>query len=170
MAIGQGDEKKGSLARSLSCSNCGSGAIIFGRKRVAVSPTPGSRSPHSPTRTLRKQRSVRFHMEDDGANLFNQLSLDVLVMIFCKVNHSDLRNLLLTSKSVKEATILAREQHFKFSTPPAKSGFRDEETAAGDDDDEGPGAPKQHRVARSRLGDTNLSSIAVNLSASFEQM
>jgi hypothetical protein len=122
-------------------------------------------------------------------------------MIFCKVNHSDLRNLLLTSKSVKEAvrtllswpklppscpdscrsptfdcsipssqTILAREQHFKFSTPPAKSGFRDEETAAGDDDDEGPGAPKQHRVARSRLGDTNLSSIAVNLSASFDQM
>nr|ACG41149.1 hypothetical protein [Zea mays] len=87
MAIGQGDEKKGSLARSLSCSNCGSGAIIFGRKRVAVSPTPGSRSPHSPTRTLRKQRSVRFHMEDDGVNLFNQLSLDVLVIalgwIFC---------------------------------------------------------------------------------------
>jgi len=79
MAIGQGDAKKGYLATSLSFSNCRSSTRIFGRKRVAVSPTPGSRSPHSPVRTLRKQRSVRFHM-DDAVNLIESLPQDVLVI------------------------------------------------------------------------------------------
>ncbi|XP_066400204.1 F-box protein At1g61340-like [Miscanthus floridulus] len=166
MAIGQGDAKKGSLATSLSFSNCRSSTRIFGRKRVAVSPTPGSRSPHSPVRTLRKQRSVRFHM-DDAVNLIESLPQDVLIKILCKVNHSDLRQLLLVSKPVNEATIVARELHFKFSTPSAKSVFRDEETG---DDEDGPGAPKQRRVARSRLRGKTLEGIAVNLSASFESL
>jgi len=64
-------------------------------------------------------------------------------------------------------TTVARELHFKFSTPSAKSVFRDEETGGGDD---GPGAPKQRRVARSRLRGKNLEGIAVNLSASFESL
>jgi hypothetical protein len=65
-------------------------------------------------------------------------------------------------------TTVARELHFKFSTPSAKSVFRDEET--GGDDEDGPGAPKQRRVARSRLRGKNLEGIAVNLSASFESL
>lgn len=85
MAIGQGEAKKGSLATSLSFSNCRSSARIFGRKRVAVSPTPGSRSPHSPVRTLRKQRSVRFHM-DDAVNLIESLPQDVLVIALGSVS------------------------------------------------------------------------------------
>ena len=64
-------------------------------------------------------------------------------------------------------TTVARELHFKFSTPSAKSVFRVEETGGGDD---GPGAPKQRRVARSRLRGKNLEGISVNLSASFESL
>jgi len=66
-------------------------------------------------------------------------------------------------------TTVARELHFKFSTPSAKSVFRDEETG---DDEDGPGAPKQRRVAnaRSRLRGKTLEGIAVNLSASFESL
>lgn len=155
------------VATSLSFSNCRSSTRIIGRKRVAVSPTPGSRTPHSPSRTLRKQRSVHFHM-DDAVNLLESLPLDVLIKILCKVNYSDLRHLLLVSKQVKEATIYARELHFKFSTPSTKSVFRDEETGGGEDNC--PCAPKQHRAAKSRLRGQNLERIAVNLSASYESM
>jgi hypothetical protein len=102
MAIGQGDARKGCLATSLSFSNCRSSTRILGRKRVAVSPAPGPRSPHSPVRTLRKQRSVRFHM-DDAVSLLESLPQDVLIKVLCKVNHSDLRQLLLVSKPVSEA-------------------------------------------------------------------
>lgn len=157
------------VATSLSFSNCRSSTRIIGRKRVAVSPTPGSRTPHSPSRTLRKQRSVRFHFHmDDAVNLLESLPLDVLIKILCKVNYSDLRHLLLVSKQVKEATIYARELHFKFSTPSAKPVFRDEEAGGGDDTC--PCAPKQHRAAKSRLRGQNLERIAVNLSASYESM
>ncbi|WVZ66344.1 hypothetical protein U9M48_015581 [Paspalum notatum var. saurae] len=167
MAIGQAGGKKGSLATSLSFSNCRSSTRILGRKRVAVSPAPGSRSPHSPVRTLRQHRSIRFHMDDAGS-LLESLPQDVLIKILCKVNHSDLRPLLQVSKPINEATIVARETHFKFATPSAKSVFRDGE--CGEDEDDGPGAPKQHRVARPLFPGKNLESIAVNLSASFEAM
>ncbi|XP_062188366.1 F-box protein SKIP27-like [Phragmites australis] len=168
MAIGQGEAKKGSLATSLSFSNCRSSTRILGRKRVAVSLTPGSKSPHSPVHTLRKQRSTRLHM-DDAVSLLESLPQDVLIKVLCKVNHGDLRQLFLVSKPVSEATIVARELHFAFTTPSPKAVFRDDECAEEDDDD-GPGAPKQHRVSRSRLGGKNLATIAVNLSTSFESL
>jgi hypothetical protein len=59
-------------------------------------------------------------------------------------------------------TVVAKELHFAFATP--------SKAAAGDEDDEGPGAPKQQRVARSRYRGKNLASVAVNLSASFSSL
>ncbi|KAL6657796.1 hypothetical protein ACP70R_005576 [Stipagrostis hirtigluma subsp. patula] len=166
MAIGQAEVRKGSLATSLSFPNTRSSTRILGRKRVAVSPTPGSSGPHSPVRTLRKQRSTRLHM-DDAVSLLESLPQDVLIKLLCKVNHSDLRQLLLVSKPVSEATVVARELHFKFATPSAKAAFRGEE---GDELEDGPGAPEQHRVARSRLRGKNMASVAVNLAASFDSL
>uniref|UniRef100_A0A0A9D0B2 F-box domain-containing protein n=1 Tax=Arundo donax TaxID=35708 RepID=A0A0A9D0B2_ARUDO len=166
MAIGQGAAGKGSLATSLSFSNCRSSTRILGRKRVAVSPTPGSRTPHSPVRALRKQRSTRLHM-DDAVSLLESLPQDVLIKVLCKVNHSDLRQLLLVSKPVSEATIVARELHFAFATPSAKAVFRDDLG----EEEETPWAPRQHRVRGSRhLRGKNLAAVAVNLSVSFESL
>lgn len=162
MAIGQA-KPKGSLATSLSFSSSSSSTRILGRKRVAVSPAPSPSGPHSPVRALRKQRSTRLHM-DDAVGLLESLPQDVLVKVLCKVNHSDLRQLLLVSKPVSEATVVARELHFAFATPSSKAAFR------GEEEEEGPGAPKQHRVARSRVRGKNLASIAVNLSASFNSL
>ncbi|KQK15768.1 F-box protein SKIP27 [Brachypodium distachyon] len=162
MAIGQA-MPKGSLATSLSFPSSGSTRIL-GRKRVAVSPAPSPSGPHSPVRTLRKQRSIRFHM-DDTVCILESLPQDVLVKVLCKVNHSDLRQLLLVSKLVSEATVVAKELHFAFATP-SKAAVRGEE----EEEDEGPGAPKQHRVARSRHRGKNLASLAVNLSASFDSL
>lgn len=164
MAIGQA-KPKGSLATSLSFSSSSSTRIL-GRKRVAVSPAPSPSGPHSPVRTLRKQRNTRLHM-DDTISLLEPLPQDVLVKVLCKVNHSDLRQLLLVSKPISEATVVARELHFAFATPSSKAAFRGDE---GGEEEEGPGAPKQHRVARSRLRGKNLASIAVNLSASFNSL
>jgi hypothetical protein len=76
MAIGQ-SMPKGSLATSLSFPSSGSTRIL-GRKRVAVSPAPSPSGPHSPVRALRKQRSIRFHM-DDTVCLLESLPQDVLV-------------------------------------------------------------------------------------------
>ena len=59
-------------------------------------------------------------------------------------------------------TVVAQELHFAFATP--------SKAAVGGDDDEGPGAPKQHRVARSRYRGKDLASVAVNLSESFSSL
>jgi hypothetical protein len=63
-------------------------------------------------------------------------------------------------------TVVAKELHFAFATPSKAAAARDGE----DDDDEGPGAPKQRRVARSRYGGKNLASVTVNLSESFSSL
>lgn len=113
MAIGQA-KTKSSLSTSLSFS-CSSTRIL-GRKRVAVSPAPPpSGGPHSPVRTLRKQRSTRLHM-DDAVSLLESLPQDVLIKVLCKVNHSDLRPLLLVSKQVSEAVHIL--DSFDPLTPP----------------------------------------------------
>uniref|UniRef100_A0A0E0ED43 F-box domain-containing protein n=1 Tax=Oryza meridionalis TaxID=40149 RepID=A0A0E0ED43_9ORYZ len=159
MAIGQA-KTKSSLSTSLSFS-CSSTRIL-GRKRVAVSPAPPpSGGPHSPVRTLRKQRSTRLHM-DDAVSLLESLPQDVLIKVLCKVNHSDLRPLLLVSKQ----TVVAREQHFAFATPSSKAALRGGE----EEEQEAPGAPKlQRRVARSSpVWGKNLASISVNLFEAFE--
>uniref|UniRef100_A0A0E0LM74 F-box domain-containing protein n=1 Tax=Oryza punctata TaxID=4537 RepID=A0A0E0LM74_ORYPU len=167
MAIGQA-KTKSSLATSLSFScSSGSSTRILGRKRVAVSPAPSPSGPHSPVRTLRKQRSTRLHM-DDTVSLLESLPQDVLIKVLCKVNHSDLRPLLLVSKQVSEATVVAREQHFAFATPSSKAALRGGEEEE-EEEEEAPGAPKQRRVARSSpIWGKNLASISVNLFEAFE--
>ncbi|KAG1368198.1 putative F-box protein SKIP27 [Cocos nucifera] len=107
----------------------------------------------------------------ERSNRLESLPQDVLVRILCKVNHSDLKQLLLVSKIVHGATSIAKEMHFAFSTPSSKPVFR-REGNMGDIDlevcEEAPNAPKQRRVAKSRLGRKTLSSIAVALFTSPE--
>ncbi|KAL5196990.1 hypothetical protein ABZP36_000502 [Zizania latifolia] len=167
MAVGQAKPKI-TLATSLSfpSSSSSSSTRILRRKRVAVSPAPVPSGPHSPVRTLRKQRSTRLHM-DDTLNLVESLPQEILVKVMCKLNHSDLRQLLLVSKPVSEATKVATELHFAFATPSCKAAFRGDE---GGEEEECPGAPKQRRVARSRIRGKNLESITVDLSAAFDSL
>uniref|UniRef100_A0A0D9X0B4 F-box domain-containing protein n=1 Tax=Leersia perrieri TaxID=77586 RepID=A0A0D9X0B4_9ORYZ len=156
MAIRQA-KTKSTLATSLSFPS-NSSTRILGRKRVAVSPAPSPSGPHSPVRTLRKQRSIRFHM-DDTVSLLESLPQDVLIKVLCKVDYSDLRQLLLVSKQVSEATLVAKEQHFAFATP--------KKAAVRGDDDEAPWAPKQRRVAGWPICRKDMASVSVNLFDSF---
>ncbi|KAG8080124.1 hypothetical protein GUJ93_ZPchr0007g3593 [Zizania palustris] len=167
MAIGQ-TKSKITFTTSLSFSSSSSSSTsILRRKRVAVSTVPIPSGPHSPVRTLRKQRSTRLHMdEDDTVSLLESLPQEILVKLLCKVNHSDLKHLLLVSKPVSKATTMARELHFAFATPSSKIVFGVDENS---EEEGGPWAPKQYRVARSRIQDKNLASITVNLSTSFDK-
>jgi hypothetical protein len=63
--------------------------------------------------------------------------------------------------------VVARELHFKFATPSSQAVFRGDEDG---EEEDGPGAPMQRRVARSRLRRKNLESISINLEASFEAL
>ncbi|ONK55725.1 uncharacterized protein A4U43_C10F360 [Asparagus officinalis] len=45
------------------------------------------------------------------------LPLDTLVQILCKLNHGDLKQALLVSRSFHNAVLFARQSHFDFSTP-----------------------------------------------------
>nr|UDP26502.1 F-box protein [Cynodon dactylon] len=164
MAIGS--PRKGALATCLSFPGTRSSTRILGRKRVAVPPTPASPAPHSPVRPLRKQRSTRLH-KDGAVSLLESLPEDVLIKVLCKVSHGDLGQLLLVSKPVREATIVAKELHFSFATPSAKVGFRYEECS---DDDERQWAPYKQRKVAGHLGGKDLAGIAVNLAAAFDSL
>ncbi|XP_008800393.1 F-box protein At1g61340-like [Phoenix dactylifera] len=143
------------------------GSRILGRKRVVISSSLDSSSPLSGP--LQKRRGARSCME--RSNRLESLPQDVLVRILCKVNHSDLKQLLLVSKIVHGATLIAKEMHFAFSTPSSKPIFRREGNIgdfASEVSEEAPNAPKGRRVAKSRLDRKTLSSIAVALFASPE--
>ncbi|KAG8043247.1 hypothetical protein GUJ93_ZPchr0935g33595, partial [Zizania palustris] len=85
---------------SLEDLSAAAARVFLRRKRVAVSTVPIPSGPHSPVRTLRKRAAPRLHMdEDDTVSLLESLPQEILVKLLCKVNHSDLKHLLLVSKT-----------------------------------------------------------------------
>ncbi|KAJ8761501.1 hypothetical protein K2173_001635 [Erythroxylum novogranatense] len=73
------------------------------------------------------------------------LPQDVLIRIICGVNHHDLRQLIHVSRTIREATLIARKTHFAYLTPrkvPAFGNWVDREA---------PNAPKGSRAYGSRL-------------------
>lgn len=108
-------------------------------------------------------------MQLEGTNRLVSLPQDLLVKILCKVTHEDLKHLILVSKPVNEATLIAKGQHFAYSTPRMKPVFRKADDLDLDDDlidsREVPNAPMRRRVAKSRI---DFGSIAVDLFPSFD--
>ncbi|GLU23099.1 hypothetical protein SLE2022_391300 [Rubroshorea leprosula] len=96
------------------------------------------------------------------------LPQDILIRILCGVNHEDLEKLYHVSKTVREATMIAKESHFAFSTPRKTPAFRnsivpDESSDSGEI--ETPEAPKVSRPYRARLSGKRLAAISVALFA-----
>ncbi|XP_074590866.1 F-box protein At1g61340-like [Curcuma longa] len=127
------------------------------RKRVALSNSVNFPNFASPVKLCGRSRLGK-------TNRLENLPQDVLVRILCKVEHRDLKQLLLVSKTVNAATSVAKDLHFAFATPISKPVFRYEI----DDREETPNAPKQQRIAKSRLHGSKLSSIATALFTSSE--
>ncbi|KAG2262231.1 hypothetical protein Bca4012_013118 [Brassica carinata] len=141
----------------------------FGRKRVLVSDTGDSIF----TSPVRKISSKKLCEKASSASCqsreLEDLHLDILVRIICGVEHEDLKQLFHVSKTVREATLIAKQSHFAYSTPRKTSVFQhskfglDKPFGLGDDDNyeiEAPGAPLQRRY-RFRNKDNSGVSVAL---------
>ncbi|GMI93378.1 F-box stress induced 2 [Hibiscus trionum] len=133
----------------------------LGRKRV------GSLPPDSSTNTplLKRQCSERTTRIGDynTKSAIESLPQDVIIRIICGVDHDDLKQLFNVSKSIREATVIAKKLHFAYSTPRKVKAFRtslDSEL----NDIEAPNAPLQWRTHRS-INKKKLADISIALFA-----
>ncbi|CAN7012079.1 hypothetical protein Bca4012_030688 [Brassica carinata] len=139
---------------------------VFGRKRILVSDTGDSIF----TSPVRKISSKKLCDKAPSASCqspeLEDLHLDILVRIICRVEHEDLKQLFHVSKTVREATLIANQSHFAYSTPRKTSVFQhrrfslDKPFGLGDGDDyeiEAPGAPLQKRYRYRNEDDSGVS-------------
>lgn len=78
----------------------------FVDSNLSMTPTPAIKELCRKKPTL---KSEMFALES--------LPQDVLIRVICGVDHDDLKQLVPVSKAVKEATLIAKESHFAYSTP-----------------------------------------------------
>ncbi|XP_039049785.1 F-box protein SKIP27-like [Hibiscus syriacus] len=130
----------------------------LGRKRVGSFPLDTSTA-------LKRQCSERTMMIDDYNRkaAIESLPQDVLIRVICGVDYDDLKQLFNVSKSIREATVIAKKLHFAYSTPTKVKAFRtllDSEF----DGVEAPNAPMQWRTHRS-IDKKKLADISISLFA-----
>ncbi|CAN7016963.1 hypothetical protein IGI04_040104 [Brassica rapa subsp. trilocularis] len=140
----------------------------FGRKRVLIS--SGDEICDSPVgKTSSKKLCDEASAAGGQSRELEDLPLDILLRIICGVEHEDLKQLFHVSKAVREATLIAKQSHFAYSTPRKTSVFErsrfglDKPSGLGDGDDyeiEAPAAPLQKRY-RSRDEDNSGVSVAL---------
>ncbi|KAK6932486.1 hypothetical protein RJ641_002110 [Dillenia turbinata] len=141
----------------------------FGRKRIVISNNVEEGSIDCDSSPLKRQCSLNLKDGDLGISFLENLPQEILIRILCGVDHEDLKQLIHVSKSVRDATLIAKECHFAYGTPSKKSVFRcsmDLEECGESDEVEAPNAPKQARARKSRLTGKKLSEISVKLFAS----
>ncbi|KAK8580711.1 hypothetical protein V6N12_070966 [Hibiscus sabdariffa] len=131
----------------------------LGRKRVGISYETQDLTPLDSTTKvplLKRQCSERMVLmlpADDyhEKSALESLPQDVLIRIICGVDHEDLKQLFNVSKSIREATVIAKQSYFSYSTPTKVKAFRtsiDFEGSNELDDIEAPNAPRQWRSHR----------------------
>ncbi|KAK6917465.1 hypothetical protein RJ641_018216 [Dillenia turbinata] len=144
----------------------------FGRKRIVISNSVEDGSIDCDSSPLKRQCSVNMKDEDLEISFLQNLPQEILIRILCRVDHEDLKQLIHVSKCIHDATLIAKEWHFAYSTPSKKSVFRssiDFEDCSEIDEIEAPNAPKQVRTRQSRLTGKKLSEISVRLFASADE-
>ncbi|KAK4797507.1 hypothetical protein SAY86_029833 [Trapa natans] len=88
------------------------------RKRIVISSDAAARVP------LKRQCSGRLSVFA-GSSALETLPRDILVRILCGVEHEDLKRLVVVSKSIKHAALIAKQLHFTYKTPTKTRAFRD---------------------------------------------
>ncbi|KAM7530719.1 hypothetical protein LguiB_034129 [Lonicera macranthoides] len=139
----------------------------FGRKRVAISnETEVDFINTTPTKRQCSENSFSSYYDK---SLLEALPQDILIRVLCGVEHDDLKRLFHVSKSIREATLIAKQWHFAYSTPTKRFAFRNPVDLLDSnefDDVEAPNAPKQCRVPRIRLSRKKMEDLSVALFAS----
>ncbi|KAI4368180.1 hypothetical protein MLD38_016767 [Melastoma candidum] len=133
----------------------------LGRKRIVISCAPGNLSCSSDQGfgvPLKRQRSQRLSPDFDRSRL-ESLPQDVLIRILCFVDHDDLRQLFMVSKYIREASVVAKQGHFAYTTPRKVPAFRNPlnwDNSGEFNDIEPPNAPLRpfrKQAIRKNLGD-----------------
>ncbi|KAG5234887.1 F-box protein [Salix suchowensis] len=91
------------------------------------------------------------------------------IRVLCGVDHDDLKQLFHVSKVIREATSIAKEWHFAYSTPRKTQAFRtpiDFGNPSELDEIEAPNAPKQRRSYKSQINRKRFADLSVALFAS----
>ncbi|OMO65107.1 hypothetical protein COLO4_31585 [Corchorus olitorius] len=150
----------------------------LGRKRIGISNEMEDCLPLDSSATevplLKRQCSERMMimmmmMDDDYSekSALESLPQDILIRIICGVDHEDLKQLFNVSKSVREATVIAKKLHFAYSTPTKTKAFRnsiDFNDSTEIEDIEAPNAPRQWRshraINRKKLADISVALFA----------
>ncbi|CAA0826562.1 F-box protein [Striga hermonthica] len=166
----------GKKCRSRANGEYGMGLVrssSFGRKRVALSNVvvggsdfqSGDFAATSPSKRRCPDQDSVFSEEQ---SVLENLPQEILIKVLCGVEHDDLKRLFFVSKAIREATMIAKQHHFAYSTPRKLFGFQYNGYFGDFDEAEAPNAPKQSRVPRHRLTAKKLSEISVKLFASGE--
>ncbi|KAI3409289.1 F-box domain-containing protein [Psidium guajava] len=142
----------------------------LGRKRVGISEGPEAAAWQAGDpgfgAPLKRQCSGRLVLLDCSEKSgLEALPQDVLIRILCHVEHSDLKQLVRVSKTIKEATVVAKQWHFAYTTPTKIRAFRNSFDSQNDCDEiETPNAPS--RAFRSRISREKLAAVTTVLFAS----
>ncbi|KAF3583428.1 hypothetical protein F2Q69_00026357 [Brassica cretica] len=105
----------GGLGLGLDCDKYKKG---FGRKRVLI--------------PIGKNRELEALPQDILVCLLLNQS-HKLIRVICGVEHGDLKQLFNVSKTIREATLIAKKSHFEYITPRKTLFFRDELDHLGDE-------------------------------------
>ncbi|XP_022892247.1 F-box protein At1g61340-like [Olea europaea var. sylvestris] len=140
----------------------------FGRKRVALSHFNLEFDGHDDCilTTPAKRQCYEDSFFCSDKSILEALPQDVLIRILCGVEHDDLKRLVFVSKTLRDATLIAKQWHFAYSTPRKTIGFQNVGNLCEFNEVEAPNAPKQLRVPRSRLSAKKLADISVTLFSS----
>ncbi|CAN0921096.1 F-box protein SKIP27 [Linum grandiflorum] len=109
---------------------------------------------------MKRKRGCSEEEEIKKADHLQNLPEELLVKVICGVNYPDLKNLLLVSRQMVEATLVAKEIHFNFTTP-----FK--VVQGGPETGTAPSAPRALQQLRKRLTAKQASDLAVSLFASY---
>ncbi|KAL7191422.1 hypothetical protein ACSBR2_023490 [Camellia fascicularis] len=123
-------------------------------KRIALS---GNMEVDSTVTTPRMKKPRSEKMMSFDKSLLEALPQDILIRILCNVDHDDLKQLFHVSKPIREATLIAKQWHFAYTTPTTNLAFPNVEAT---------NALEQFRNQRSRLSRKKLADISVALLAS----
>ncbi|KAK7412272.1 hypothetical protein VNO78_03724 [Psophocarpus tetragonolobus] len=136
--------------------------LTLGRKRVVVS-NDVETSPQVTT-PFKRMCSKKISPNSERS-LLEALPQDILVKVLCGVDHEDLKQLFHVSRTIREATLIAKELHFEYSTPKKRSltflNRFDLENANGLKEIQAPNAPL--RKSKSRLNGKKLADISLAL-------
>ncbi|CAK9320990.1 unnamed protein product [Citrullus colocynthis] len=138
----------------------------LGRKRVVISCNEEDSSIN-----LKRRCNVVSTAVDADRSLLEALPQEILIRVLCGVEHDDLKQLVRVSKTISEATLIAKEWHFAYSTPSKVRTFRSAielDDSSDFDEIEAPNAPPTRRF-RTPLNRKKLAEISVALFAEEDQ-